>query len=178
MFKRMTGRGHSGLWRGIIFTTLLACAPALFARDAFVLLSGGNSPFDNNYSQYLQARAMADFFERNYPPDSVWIFFGAGNVRGEKPVLADVCQETQRDNFMIPSWLPGALPHNLPARRSVFLSALRNEILPAIADGGTLFLFVGDHETFAFAGAQSAKRKLISGVSGAKFHERTRLARE
>ena len=145
MFKRMTGRGHGEMWRGIIFTTLLVCAPALFARDAFVLLSGGNSPFDNNYSQYLQARAMADFFERNYPPDSVWIFFGAGNVRGEKPVIADVCQETQKGDMVIPSRLPGTLPHNLPARRSVFLGALRNEILPAIANGGTLFLFVGDH---------------------------------
>jgi len=109
------------------------------------MLSGGNSPFDNNYSQYLQARAVAAYFEKNYPPDSVWVFFGAGNVEGQKPVLADVRQETQRDGLIIPSWLPGALPHNLPARRSVFLNALHNEILPAIADGGTLFLFVGDH---------------------------------
>lgn len=100
---------------------------------------------DNNYSQYLQARAIAAFLEKNYPPDSVWIFFGAGNVQGEKPVLADVCQETPRDGLIVPSWLPGSLPHNVPARRGVFLSTLKNEILPAIADGGTLFLFVGDH---------------------------------
>lgn len=123
----------------------LACAPALPARDAFVLLSGGNSPFDNNYSQYLQGRAVADYFVKRFPSNSVWIFFGAGNVKGEAPILADVCQETVRDNVILPSWLPGALPHNLPARRAVFLTALRNEILPAIADGGTLFLFVGDH---------------------------------
>jgi len=120
-------------------------ASAALAKDVFVLLSGGHSPFDNNYSQYLQARAVADYFERHYPTNSVWIFFGAGNVSGKKPVLADVCQATPRDNLLIPSWLPGALPHNLPARRSIFLGALRNEILPAIADGGTLFLFVGDH---------------------------------
>jgi hypothetical protein len=128
-----------------VVTFLVTPAPALYARDVFVMLSGGNSPFDNNYSQYLQARAVAAYFEKHYPPDSVWVFFGAGNVEGQKPVLADVRQETQRDGLVIPSWLPGALPHNLPARRSVFLSALRREILPAIADGGTLFLFVGDH---------------------------------
>ena len=135
------------IWHPVLFAVfiLLSSGPALFARDVFVMLSGGNSPFDNNYSQYLQARAVSAYFEKNYPPDSVWIFFGAGNVAGRKPVLADVRQETQRDGLTIPSWLPGALPHNLPARRSVFLNALHNEILPAIADGGTLFLFVGDH---------------------------------
>ncbi len=146
MLTRMTGRIHRAVGRATVLAILaiLACSPAL-ARDVFVLLSGGNSPFDNNYSQYLQARGMADFFVHNYPRDSVWIFFGAGNVRGEKPILADVCQETRRDNLIIPSWLPGALPHNLPARRSIFLSTLKSEILPAVADGGTLFLFVGDH---------------------------------
>ena len=145
---RMTGRLHRIVRRTIGFALLgifAACVPTAFGRDVFVMLSGGNSPFDNNYSQYLQARAVTDFFQKHYPSNSVWVFFGAGNVQGEKPALADVCQETVRDGIAIPSWLPGALPHNLPARRAVFLSALHNEILPAIADGGTLFLFVGDH---------------------------------
>ncbi len=40
---------------------------------------------------------------------------------------------------------PGSLPRNRPATREEFLPALRREILPAIANGGTLYLFVGDH---------------------------------
>lgn len=115
------------------------------ARDVFVMLSGGYTPFDNNYSQYLQARAVSDYFQKHYPANSVWLFFGAGNVTGEKPVLADVCKETVKDGLVLPTWVPGYLPHNLPARRAVFQSALQHEILPAIANGGTLFLFVGDH---------------------------------
>ncbi len=133
--------------RAVVFGVLLAilCAHPLPARDAFVLLSGGGTEMDNNYSQYLQARAMAEFFDRNYPSNSVWTFFGAGNVAGARPVFSDVYRQVRRDGVLIDSWLPGTLPRNRPATRGEFLPALRNEILPAVADGGTLYLFVGDH---------------------------------
>jgi hypothetical protein len=121
------------------------CIQTLCARDAFVLISGGDSPFENNYSQYLQARAVATSFERNYPLDSVWIFFGAGNIQGEPPVFGDVRHKVQRDGLTLDSWLPGSLNRNRPAKREVILRAFREEILPAVADGGTLYLFVGDH---------------------------------
>ena len=110
-----------------------------------MLLSGGGSEMDNNYSQYLQARAMAEFFDLNYPRSSVWTFFGAGNVTGATPVFSDVYRRVKRDGLFVDAWLPGALPHNRPATREEFLPALRQEILPAVAGGGTLYLFVGDH---------------------------------
>lgn len=120
---------------------------SLPARDAFVFLSGGGTEMDNNYSQYLQARAMVKFFEDSYPRDSVWIFFGAGNVEGAKPVFSDVYREVKRDDILIDTWLPGTLPRNRPATREEFLPALKTEILPTVANGGTLYLFVGDHGT-------------------------------
>jgi hypothetical protein len=116
-----------------------------WARDAFVMLSGGDSPMNNNYSQYLQAKAVTAYFLGSYPGNSVWVFFGAGNVAGQKPVLADVLREKQRDDVLVDSWTAGALPQNRPATREVVLRALREEILPTVADGGTLYLFVGDH---------------------------------
>lgn len=82
---------------GLVLFLFADAQSTLRARDAFVMLSGGVSPFHNNFSQYLQARAVAIFFEKNYPPDSVWTFFGAGNVEGKKPVLADVFCVTNRD---------------------------------------------------------------------------------
>jgi hypothetical protein len=138
--------------RTVIFALLSPCltffsTASLHARDAFVFLSGGGTEMDNNYSQYLQARAMAAFFERAYPHKSVWTFFGAGNVEGANPVFSDVYREVKRDGVLIDTWLPGALPRNHPATREVFLSALQKEILPTVADGGTLYLFVGDHGT-------------------------------
>jgi hypothetical protein len=123
----------------------VAASPALFARDVFVVISGGVSPFDNNYSQYLQAKAVAGYLRAHYPTNSVWTFFGAGNLEGQKAVLCDVLHEVHAEGKSLPCWEPGWLPQNLPARSDSILKKLREEILPAVADGGTLFLFVGDH---------------------------------
>ncbi len=120
-------------------------ATATQARDVFVLLSGGDSPGNNNFSQYLQARAVAGYFQHTYPANSVWTFFGAGNVAGAAPVFSDVRHDIRRGGRSLESWTVGALANNRPARREIFLRALREEILPAVAEGGTLFLFVGDH---------------------------------
>lgn len=119
--------------------------PAGPGRDVYVLLSGGGTPMTNNYSQYLQARGVAAFFERECPPESTWVFFGIGNREGAPPVLADVRRESTRDGVVVQSWLPGTLKNNRPATRDSFLRALREEILPAVRGGGTLHLFVGDH---------------------------------
>ena len=136
-------------------------APALAAstarridrtRDAYVLLSGGGSPLSNNYSQYLQARAIADFFERECPRERTWIFFGAGNREGVTPALADTRRELKQDGYLVQSWLPATLPRNRAATRENFLRALREEILPLVREGGTLYLFVGDHGELAGTG--------------------------
>lgn len=114
-------------------------------RDAYVLLSGGGTPLSNNYSQYLQARAVADYFGRELAGEATWVFFGVGNRDGAAPVLADVRRERLTDGAIVPSWEPGVLPRNRPATKAEFLRALRAEILPTVSGGGTLYLFVGDH---------------------------------
>ena len=122
------------------------------ARDAYVLLSGGGTPLTNNYSQYLQAQAIAAFFERECPPEATWVFFGAGNRDDAPPVLSDTRRESRRDGAIVQSWLPGTLKKNRPATRDSFLRALRDEILPTVRGGGTLYLFVGDHGELAGTG--------------------------
>lgn len=115
------------------------------ARDAYVILSGGGTPLSNNYSQFLQARGMSADLQRSRPADSVWIFFGAGNRPGEPARLADVHRQVKEGRLLRDTWLPGALPRNRPATKAEFLRALREEILPCVRDGGTLYLFIGDH---------------------------------
>lgn len=127
-----------------LITSFLLVAPG-HARDAYVLLSGGGTPLTNNYSQYLQAREVANHLRQSYPPDSVWTFFGVGNRPDEPVKLADVHRQTKEAGGIRESWEAGALPDNRPARKEDFLAALANEILPAVHDGGTLFLFIGDH---------------------------------
>lgn len=138
-----------------------AAAPAAGAeRRVYVLLSGGGTPLSNNYSQYLQAKGVSDTFARELPGAKTWTFFGAGNRPDAPPVLADVRRETKIGGRLVQSWLPGVLPANRPATRAGVLKALREEILPAVRDGGTLFLFVGDHGELA--GAEGKKESAIT----------------
>jgi hypothetical protein len=127
----------------------LACAAAAPARDAYVLLSGGGTPLSNNYSQYLQAKEMSAHLQRTYPANSVWVFFGVGNREGQPAILGDVHKAVKEGNGLRDTWLPGFLKNNRPARKAEFLKALREEILPAVHDGGTLYLFIGDHGSLA-----------------------------
>ncbi|MBI5768456.1 MAG: hypothetical protein HZA93_11720 [Verrucomicrobia bacterium] len=113
--------------------------------DAFVILTGGGTPLTNEYSHYLQARALSDFFHARYPAEAVWTFFGIGNRTGAPGILADVHRQTKDGGLVLDSWFPGALRSNRPATKESFLAALRDEILPRVAGGGTLYLFVGDH---------------------------------
>jgi len=126
-----------------------ALGPAATAssRDAFVLISGGGSPLTNQYSQYLQARAIAADFQRRAAPGRAWVFFGAGNRTSEAPVFGDVHQQIKRGGLLIDHWVPGPLQDNRPAKREAILRALREEVLPVVRDGGTLYLFIGDHGT-------------------------------
>ena len=119
--------------------------PAARSGDALVILTGGGTPLSNEYSHYLQARAMSDFFLRRYPAEAVWTFFGVGNREGAPGILSDVHRQIADGGRLIDTWLPGALPGNRPATKEGFLRALREEILPRVAGGGTLYLFVGDH---------------------------------
>lgn len=123
----------------------VAAESAAGAGDALVILTGGGTPLSNEYSHYLQARAMSDYFRQRYPAEAVWTFFGVGNRDGAPGILADVHKQTREGERLVDTWLPGTLPENRPATKEGFLKALREEILPRVAGGGTLYLFVGDH---------------------------------
>jgi hypothetical protein len=120
-------------------------APVVTTGDAFVVISGGGTPLSNNYSQFLQARAMNDWLRGRYTREAVWTFFGAGNRTGVPAVFADARRQLKEGGLIVESWLPGVLAENRPATRAEILTALKNEILPRVAKGGTLYLFVGDH---------------------------------
>lgn len=152
---------HAG-WR-LLIAASVACAchvGSIGAKDAFVVISGGGSPNSNHYSQYLQSRAYVTYLKANYPDDQIWVFFGAGNVTGNPPVLSDVEQIIKDDRGQeTTTWIAGALPGNRPARRTALAHAFHDEILPIVRDGGTLYLFVGDH------GAPSAGANRESVIS-------------
>src|SRR5260221_14124577 len=91
-FSRMDKAGYHRNKRvgGVALALLLAVGAVhrVCGRDAFVMLSGGDSPMNNNYSQYLKAKAVTAYFLGGYPGNSGWGFFGGGNVRGEPAALS------------------------------------------------------------------------------------------
>ena len=122
-----------------------AARPQAKTGDAFVVISGGGTPLSNNYSQFLQARGLNDWLRARYPSEAVWMFFGAGNRTGVPAVFADARKQVKEGGLVVESWLPGVLEKNRAATKVEILGALKNEILPRVAQGGTLTLFVGDH---------------------------------
>lgn len=131
--------------RGAAAAAPVPARPAIGPHDAFVLLSGGGTPLSNQYSQYLQARAMTAFLQGTYPAEAVWVFFGMGHRPGAPAELNDVHRQFKADGLLLDTWLTGELPRNRPATKQAILTALREEILPRVAAGGTLYLFIGDH---------------------------------
>ena len=140
---------------GIWLSFLLGTVSSVNARDVFVILSGGVSPESDNYSQFVQARSMARYFLAHYPRRDVFLFFAAGNVEGEPAKILDVrLEKLMPDGIRSSTWFAGFLPGNQPAVRETIFREFREHILPAVHDGGTLFLFVGDHGDLESIGSQ------------------------
>ena len=119
--------------------------PVAFGGDALVIISGGGTPFINEHSHYLQARALLDNLAPRFPSNAVWVFFGAGNRSGSPALYSDTHRQVVTAAGQTDRWEPGFLPGNRPATREAILRTLRDEVCPVIHDGGTLFLLVGDH---------------------------------
>lgn len=138
--------------------------------DAFVFISGGGTPLSNNYSQYLQARGVNDGLRARFPSAAVWTFFGAGNRPDRAAVFGDTRRLLKEDGLLVESWLPGVLEGNRPATRAEIFAALRNEILPRVAHGGTLYLIVGDHGELSRGAVKESQITLwqMAPVAGAK----------
>jgi hypothetical protein len=72
--------------------------------------------------------------------------------------------------LLVESWLPGVLQGNRPARRAEIFAALKNEILPRVAHGGTLYLIVGDHGELSRGAVKESQITLwqMAPTAGAK----------
>ena len=138
--------------------------------DAFVVISGGGTPLSNNYSQYLQARGLNDGLRARFPGAAVWTFFGAGNRPDRAAVFGDTRRLLKENGLLVESWLPGVLEGNRPATRAEIFAALRNEILPRVATGGTLYLIVGDHGELSRGAVKESQITLwqMAQTAGAK----------
>lgn len=109
-----------------------------------LILSGGDSPTGNNYSQYLQAKRMNQFF-RHHSKGDVTTLFGSGINSGNKMSMApDVQRKTALDGDVILE--KGVLSHNQAATYQKVLTYFNKTLAKQRWKTGSRFLlFVDDH---------------------------------
>lgn len=133
----------------VILLGLLApgpvAVPAAPARapDRFILISGGGDPISNNYSQFLQARLLADNLIHWYGPARIDVFFGAGNQPQTSNAFPDVHRVETQQGRSVHSFVVGRISNATAATRQRILERLESEDIRK--HQGTLFLIVGDH---------------------------------
>ncbi|WED44283.1 hypothetical protein [Legionella cardiaca] len=113
-----------------------------------LVLSGGDNPGLNHYSQYLQTKTLYEFLVNQYGKNRVSLYFGAGNNELHQPIPLDVHKKIntkQNKQDKTDEMLTGIIPNNQSATKrqvnNYFLSPQTRSLKP----NDNLFLFVSDH---------------------------------
>lgn len=111
------------------------------AENQLLVLSGGNSPGGNHFSQYLQTNAVySDLKSRlNY---SVSVLFAAGNNLESTPAYADVHKTEKENNVAYDKFIFGTIDGNRAATKTNVLQFFTTEIKSNLEN---FFLIVSDH---------------------------------
>ncbi len=127
---------------------LAATLAASAARAEVFVLSGGDSPAGNHYSQYLQTKLLTDELRAQLGADQVDVRFGAGNNYVTAPQVFDVHRIVSRssDGRSYHVMSPGMIEGNAPATKAGVHHYFETE-LPARpgVEADAFFLFVTDH---------------------------------
>lgn len=115
-----------------------------FSADRFFVLSGGDSPSNNHYSQYLQTKTLADWLKNHFGEKRVDVLFGIGNSPKNPKIFPDVHAKFERDDGFLHQVFYGVIANNRPATRQETVQALRKAV-QATPQDDTFFLFVSDH---------------------------------
>ncbi len=132
----------------LVLTALAFSCSITYAQEQVLVISGGDNPGLNHYSQYLQTKLLYNSLLAKYGNDAVNIYFGAGNNPTTTSSLLDVHQlkNTKEDKFnKTDTMFAGVLPNNQAATKAnvsaYFMSPLISKILPT----ENFRLFVSDH---------------------------------
>lgn len=110
--------------------------------DQILVLSGGGSPENNHYSQYLQTKTLYSDLKERFSDLSPSLFFGAGNRTGTAATIGDVHRVYKEDDLLFSEMIPGFIPDNnaaTPKNINQYFDRL------LIAPNETFFMLVSDH---------------------------------
>ncbi|HHE7630808.1 TPA: hypothetical protein ACPFMZ_002338 [Legionella pneumophila] len=133
----------------IILSILIALhATSTYAGQQVLVLSGGDNPGLNHYTQYLQTKTLYEHLITRFNPETVSIYFGGGNTPTTQPSPFDVhklinTKDNQQNKEDV--MFTGIIANNQQANKynvdAFFLSSKIQQINP----GDNLLLFVSDH---------------------------------
>ena len=144
----------------LLIVPFLSLCAASYAKDQILIISGGDDPGLNHYSQYMQTKTLYNDLISRYGAEWVSIYFGAGNNPKTKNPILDVhkvinttADEQDKTDIMI----AGIIPNNKPASKSNVLSYLMSPKAQNISPSENFLLFVSDHGMpYAFMEDKSA----------------------
>ncbi|CEK10707.1 hypothetical protein [Legionella hackeliae] len=113
-----------------------------------LVLSGGDNPGLNHYSQYLQTKTLYEFLVNQYGKEIVSVYFGAGNNELHQPIPLDVHKKinTKQDKYdKTDLMLTGIISNNHPATKGQISSYFFSPKILSLKPTDNLFLFVSDH---------------------------------
>jgi len=122
----------------------LFCSATCFASDQILIVSGGDNPGLNNYSQYLQTKTLYDFLAQKNK-NNIAIYFGAGNNQTTQKPILDVRKTETVNAVKMDNLLPGIITNNIAATKQNISSYFFSEKAQSLTAEDNLFLFVSDH---------------------------------
>ncbi len=128
----------------LALATSLTAVPA-YATNHVLVLSGGNDPSANHYSQFLQTRLLSEELKNILAPNEVSVMFGAGNNEVTPNIMADVNRKVTEGTETYLKMEFGAIPGNVSATKSNVLAFLDSTDIARLSSSDTFFLFVSDH---------------------------------
>lgn len=119
-----------------------------FAQEKVVVISGGDDPGLNHYSQFLQTKTLYDYLFSVHGATNVSLYFGAGNNEKTKNPLLDVHRienTIANKNEKNDSMFAGILENNHSATKENITSFFLSPTTQNINTNQNLFIFVSDH---------------------------------
>jgi hypothetical protein len=113
-----------------------------------LVLSGGDNPGLNHYSQYLQTKTLYDFLMNHYDKNRVTLYFGAGNNDFHQPIPLDVHKKinTPQDIYdKSDQMLTGIISNNHSATKGQVTAYFLSPKINSLKANDNLFIFVSDH---------------------------------
>lgn len=127
----------------LIALSLFFCTN-IYANNQVLVLSGGDNPGLNHYSQYLQTKNIYEFLQSQYP-NQVSIFFGAGNNPKTTQPLLDVHKVEKTDANKNDVMIAGILENNQAATKANISSYFYQPLIQNLTANDNLLMFVSDH---------------------------------